>query len=57
MKTDRTVEKMRIRAKLSDEDREFLDAVKDTFPGARLVALKFSDGEEIGRWRQETQKP
>ena len=40
---------MRIRAKLSDEDRDFMDAIKETFPGARLVGLRFSDGETIGK--------
>lgn len=43
------VERMRIRAKLSDEDRDFLDAIRDTFPGARLVGIRFSDGEDIGK--------
>ena len=47
--SERQVEKMRIRAKLSDEDRDFLDAIKDTFPGARLTGLRFSDGETIGK--------
>jgi len=45
---------MRIRAKLSDEDRDFLDAIKETFPGSRLVAIRFSDGEEIGKWPTKT---
>jgi hypothetical protein len=39
---------MRIRAKLSDEDRDFLDAIRDVFAGASLVAIRFSDGEVIG---------
>ena len=43
---------MRIRAKLSDEDRDFLDAVRATFPGARLTGLRFSDGETIGNMRE-----
>ncbi len=43
---------MRIRAKLCDEDRDFLDAIKDTFPGARLTGLRFSDGEVIGNMRE-----
>lgn len=47
--SERQVEKMRIRAKLSDEDRDFLDAIKDTFSGARLIGLRFSDGEDIGK--------
>lgn len=49
MKTDRTVERMRIRAKLSDEDRDFLDAIKELFPGSRMVGISFSDGEKIGK--------
>ena len=52
MSSDQTVEKMRIRAKLCDEDRDFLDAVKATFPGARLTGLRFSDGETIGNMRE-----
>ena len=39
---------MRIRAKLCDEDREFLDAIKELFPGSRMVGIRFSDGETIG---------
>lgn len=46
---NKDVERMRIRAKLSEEDRDFLDAIKRVFPTARLVWLKFKDGEEIGR--------
>lgn len=38
-----------IRAKLCDNDRDFIDAIRTTFPGARLVGIRFSDGEEIGR--------
>jgi hypothetical protein len=44
---------MRIRAKLSDEDREFLDAIKEQFPGSRLVAIRFADGETIGRMKEK----
>ena len=43
------VERMRIRAKLSDEDRDFLDAIRQTFPSARMVGIRFSDGEDIGK--------
>lgn len=39
----------RIRAKLCDNDRDFIDNILSTFPGARLVGIRFSDGEEIGR--------
>ena len=47
--SEKQVEKMRIRAKLCDDDRDFLDAIKATFPGARLIGLRFSDGEDIGK--------
>ncbi len=40
---------MRIRAKLSDEDRDFLDAIRQVFPTARMVGIRFSDGETIGK--------
>lgn len=46
---EKKIERMRIRAKLSDEDRDFLDAIKQVFPTARMVWIKFNDGEEIGR--------
>ena len=46
---EKKIERMRIRAKLSDEDRDFLDAIRDTFPGARLVGIRFSEGEDIGK--------
>ena len=51
-KTDRKVERMRIRTKLSEQDREFLDAIKEQFPGSRLVAIRFADGETIGNMRE-----
>ena len=44
-------EKARIRAKLSDTDREFIDAVIATFHGAKLKAIHFSDGEKIGEMK------
>lgn len=50
---DRQVERMRIRAKLSDDDREFLDAIREVFPSARLVGIRFNDGEEIGKCSTE----
>ena len=50
--TDKRIERMRIRAKLSDEDRDFLDAVRATFPGARLTGIRFSDGEVIGNMKE-----
>jgi len=43
---------MRIRAKLSDADREFLDAIKELFPGSRMVGIRFSDGESIGNMKE-----
>lgn len=49
MNSNKDVERMRIRAKLSEEDRDFLDEIKRVFPTARMVWLKFKDGEEIGR--------
>jgi hypothetical protein len=45
---DREKERARIRAKLSEQDREFLDAVKQLFPNSRMVAIRFADGEHIG---------
>lgn len=45
---DRETERQRIRAKMSDEDREFLDALKQLFPNSRLKAIHFTDGEQIG---------
>ena len=47
------VERMRIRAKLSDTDRDFLDAIRDVFAGASLVAIRFSDGEAIGNMMED----
>jgi hypothetical protein len=46
-------ERDRIRAKLSDTDKDFLDALRRIFPGARLRYIRFSDGEEIGRRLKE----
>lgn len=46
-------ERDRIRAKLADTDRDFLDAVRKVFPGARLRYIRFFDGEEIGRRLRE----
>jgi hypothetical protein len=39
----------RIRAKLCETDRNFIDKLRETFPSARLVGIKFNDGETIGR--------
>jgi hypothetical protein len=38
----------RIRAKLCDQDRKFLDALRQLFPSARLTYLRFNDGETHG---------
>jgi len=46
---DKRIERMRIRAKLSDEDRDFLDAIRQVFPTARMIGIRFSDGEDIGK--------
>ena len=46
---------MRIRAKLSDTDREFLDALRELFPTARMVGLRFSDGEVVGNMGEESE--
>ena len=46
---EKKIERMRIRAKLSDEDRDFLDAIRQVFPTARMVGIRFSDGETIGK--------
>jgi hypothetical protein len=48
MSDDREAARQRIRAKLSETDREFLDAVKLLFPNSRMTALRFADGEHIG---------
>lgn len=50
--SERNAERERIRAKLSDTDREFMDAVIATFPGAKLRAIRFSDGETIGEFKE-----
>ena len=42
-------ERARIRAKFSEQDREFMDAIRLVFPTAKLVGIKFKDGETIGR--------
>lgn len=51
--TEKQIERMRIRAKLSDEDRDFLDAIREVFPNARLTGLRFSDGETIGNMGEQ----
>lgn len=48
MSTNTKNERERIRAKLNETDRKFIDAVIATFPGAKLKAIHFSDGETIG---------
>lgn len=51
--TSREAERQRIRGKMSEQDREFMDAFKQLFPNGRLVGIKFRDGEEIGSWQQK----
>lgn len=46
---DRKAERQRIRDKLSETDRKFLDALKGLFPNSKLRHLYFYDGEEIGK--------
>jgi hypothetical protein len=49
MSDERETERQRIRAKMSEQDRKFMDSFKQLFPNSRLVGIKFSDGETIGR--------
>lgn len=42
-------ERARIRAKLSERDRKFLDDLRELFPNARLRFIRFKDGEQIGK--------
>jgi len=44
----RDEERARVRAKLSERDRNFIDKILSAFPGARLVAIRFEDGEQLG---------
>lgn len=43
-------ERERIRAKLSDTDRQFLDAMRELFPNCRMVGIVFKDGEKLGKY-------
>lgn len=45
----REAQRQHIRDKLSEVDRAFLDAVRDKFPGSKLVGIRFNDGEQFGR--------
>jgi hypothetical protein len=45
---ERDKERARVRAKFSESDRAFMDEIRGVFPSARLVYVKFSDGEQIG---------
>ncbi len=56
MKTNQEVERMRVRAKMGDDMREFLDAARELFPNCRLVGIRFSDGETIGRADDGTER-
>lgn len=42
-------ERERIRAKMSERDRNFMDALRLLFPSCRLVGIRFNDGEQIGK--------
>ena len=42
-------ERDRIRAKLSETDRKFLDDLRGVFPNARMQFIRFKDGEQIGK--------
>ena len=46
--SDREAERARIRAKLSENDRKFMDDLKELFPNSRLRGIRFSDGEQLG---------
>lgn len=45
----REAERSHIREKLSETDRAFLDKARELFPSMKLVGIRFSDGEQIGR--------
>ena len=45
---DREAERQRIRAKMSDQDRKFMDELRRLFPNSRLKGIRFNDGEQIG---------
>lgn len=44
-----THERDRIRAKLSETDRQFLDDLREVFPDAKMQFIRFSDGEQLGK--------
>ena len=44
----RDAERKRVRDKMPDDVRQFADQVRSVFPKARLVAIRFEDGESIG---------
>jgi len=44
----REIERQRIRAKMSEQDRKFMDDLKELFPNSRLRGIRFSDGEQLG---------
>jgi len=45
----REEQRAHIRSKLCKVDRDFMDLIVSTFPGAKVVGIKFNDGETIGR--------
>lgn len=44
----RETERQRIRAKLSENDRKFMDELKALFPNSKLRGIRFTDGEQLG---------
>lgn len=42
-------ERERIRSKLSEVDRKFLDELRSLFPQVRMLGIEFKDGEKVGR--------
>jgi hypothetical protein len=47
-KSNREAERARIRAKMSKQDRKFMDELKQLFPNSKLRGIRFTDGEQIG---------
>ena len=45
---DREAERQRIRAKMSKQDRKFMDELKALFPNSKLRGIRFTDGEQLG---------
>jgi len=45
MSDDREAKRQRLRAKLSERDRKFLDCLKELFPNSKLREIHFNDEE------------